>query len=389
MGRHKTKEEWIEWFRMFKEGKDNFWELYLSQVKHNVPKTIKSVKFVKKEFKRKYRKYKLYGDSIITSMTGKYSGPNKGRPKAKREIDWDFFTREELVEIAKRYEEIMEEKKKKEKMKEGQNFTFRISAICYLMGISMSGYYKNQSVEYKSKRNKNLESEITKLFHDNKQIYGRDRIAILLKNKGLNVSYRTVGRYMCALNLTCKTRMIRKKREIKNTNVKYLDLVKRNYNGEGIISTDVSYIPVKSNITNHAYLSVAIDHKTKEVLSHNFSLNNDIELVTNHFRQMDLDNKIVHSDHGNQYSSVEFKNLSQTKNFRISMSRIGNSLDNRESEYFFSNLKSEVLTKAETYKLEFSTVKKIIDDYISWYNKERIQSILNWKTPEQARMFNV
>ena len=46
-------------------------------------------------------------------------------------------------------------------------------------------------------------------------------------------------------------------------------------------------------------------------------------------------NFIIHSDHGYQYSSHDYLNFMKKHNGIISMSRVGNSLDNREIEYFF------------------------------------------------------
>ena len=46
-------------------------------------------------------------------------------------------------------------------------------------------------------------------------------------------------------------------------------------------------------------------------------------------------NFIVRSDHGSQYSSSDYLTFMEQNNRIVSMSRIGNSLDNREIEYFF------------------------------------------------------
>ncbi|UUM20641.1 IS3 family transposase [Mycoplasma sp. 2045] len=66
------------------------------------------------------------------------------------------------------------------------------------------------------------------------------------------------------------------------------------------------------------------------------------------------------------------------------MGRVGNSLDNREVEYFFSNIKSECLNFVNYKTICFDKLKNIIKDYIEWYNNERFQSVLNWKTPQQS-----
>ncbi|WP_337905238.1 hypothetical protein [Mesomycoplasma ovipneumoniae] len=46
------------------------------------------------------------------------------------------------------------------------------------------------------------------------------------------------------------------------------------------------------------------------------------------------------------------------------MSRVGNSLDNREAEYWFSTIKSECLNELDYSKITLGDLKKIIADYI-------------------------
>ncbi|SYV97003.1 Integrase-recombinase protein, partial [Mycoplasmopsis edwardii] len=49
----------------------------------------------------------------------------------------------------------------------------------------------------------------------------------------------------------------------------------------------------------------------------------------------------MHSDRGSAYSSIDYIDKIKSLNGKISMSRIGNSLDNREIEYFFRYLKAK------------------------------------------------
>lgn len=96
----------------------------------------------------------------------------------------------------------------------------------------------------------------------------------------------------------------KRKAESKNTNVRYKDLVKGNYNPEvdNIIATDVSYIPANLEERN-VYLSAAINHKTKYIESWKISATNDNQLVIDTIASLNRSEFIFHSDHGIQYSS--------------------------------------------------------------------------------------
>ncbi|WP_218675408.1 IS3 family transposase [Mycoplasmopsis anatis] len=75
-------------------------------------------------------------------------------------------------------------------------------------------------------------------------------------------------------------------------------------------------------------------------------------------------------------------------NGRTSYSRIGNSLDNREAEYWFSVLKTEFIRDLNVRNLTLKMLNDEIKKFINYYNNERIQSNLNWKTPKQFAMMS-
>ncbi|XBE78440.1 IS3 family transposase [Mesomycoplasma ovipneumoniae] len=234
---------------------------------------------------------------------------------------------------------------------------------------------------------------IKKSFLDNKGRYGRLRLSAYISMKyNINIHPRSLGRHLKRLNLVCKIRKRRRKSEIKNTKFVLPDIVKRDYNDKlnrNIFATDVTYIKAPRDVKeNHVFLSVIIEHKTKKIRDFKLSLNNDLNLVMDNiktFRSIDK-GFVIHSDHGFQYTSKVYIDKINKMGGTVSLSRIGNSLDNREVEYWFSIIKSECLNELNYSKITFEDLKKIIADYIFWYNNYRIQSILNWKTPQQYAM---
>ena len=67
------------------------------------------------------------------------------------------------------------------------------------------------------------------------------------------------------------------------------------------------------------------------------------------------------------------------------MSRVGVSLDNRPAEYFFNLIKAESINHLKGVERTFTNIKKNIDDYIIWYNEDRIQRTLNNDSPINFR----
>ncbi|MBG9244288.1 IS3 family transposase, partial [Corynebacterium belfantii] len=92
---------------------------------------------------------------------------------------------------------------------------------------------------------------------------------------------------------------------------------------------------------------------------------------------------MMHTDQGFQYQHSTWRNLIHDNGGVQSMSRKANCYDNAVMENFFGHLKTEM------YHGEvFGTVEEFtqaVEDYIQWYNTERIQQRLKGLTPMHYR----
>lgn len=83
------------------------------------------------------------------------------------------------------------------------------------------------------------------------------------------------------------------------------------------------------------------------------------------------DNCILHTDQGFQYTRKKYSIQLKENNIKQSMSRKGNCWDNAPIESFFSHMKSELLYLVDTKNP--NEIINLIDEYIYFYNNERIQ----------------
>ena len=148
----------------------------------------------------------------------------------------------------------------------------------------------------------------------------------------------------------------------------------------------------KRSGTIGCFLSAIKDLCTKEIVAHHISRCNDSELVLETFitafeEQKDATGKIagliVHSDQGFQYTSHAYHDMLPTVGAQISMSRRGNCLDNAAMESFFSHLKAEALYPYDIRSLD--EAQRRIEEFIQFYNNERIQRKLKKLTPVEYR----
>lgn len=92
---------------------------------------------------------------------------------------------------------------------------------------------------------------------------------------------------------------------------------------------------------------------------------------------------MLHSNQGWQYQMPIYQKKPKQNNIKQSMSRKGNCLDNAVIENFFGILKSELY-----YLKKYKTIKNLkadIQDYIRYYNQERISLTLNGMSPIKYR----
>lgn len=87
---------------------------------------------------------------------------------------------------------------------------------------------------------------------------------------------------------------------------------------------------------------------------------------------------VFHSDQGVQYCSDEVRKKLKTLDITQSMSRKGNCCDNAFVESFFHTLKNEL---EKTKFKDVEEARKMIREYINWYNRERIHSSLGYLSP--------
>jgi len=149
--------------------------------------------------------------------------------------------------------------------------------------------------------------------------------------------------------------------------------------------TDVSEF--KSN-EGKLYLSPIKDLYDESIVSYDISSNPDfnqtkrmIDIAFNTYNN--LEGLILHSDQGWQYQMKPYQQRLKDKGIKQSFSRKGNCMDNSLMENFFSIMKNEMY-----YGYTFKTkeeLRKAIEEYIIYYNTERINIKRKGLTPIEYR----
>ncbi len=205
--------------------------------------------------------------------------------------------------------------------------------------------------------------------------YGYRRVHIWLEKNGIFRDPKTVLRVMQKYGLLSVIRRM-KYRNYGEYLHKYPNLLNRDFSAERPNQkwvTDISYIHTKQGVL---YLSIIRDLYDNSIVAYKTGTEQNVNLVLSTIEEAKKKEKVtaelqLHSDQGFQYTSTAYFKLTQSYNITPSMSRRGNPYDNALAENFFSILKTECIyrVKLQTYE----EARLLIDEYIYFYNHQRIQ----------------
>ena len=270
--------------------------------------------------------------------------------------------------------------------------------------MSKSSYYYTVKAMNKEDIDAEIKTKIKTIFEKNKGRYGYRRITLTLKKQGENINHKKVKRLMKVLGLygiTPKAKYKSYKGDLNGTvknllldkevdEINHKTIYKRNFSTTSVNqkwTTDVSEFHISSG---KLYLSPILDMYNDEIISYDISESPNYAQITNMLNQAfckydNLKGLIMHSDQGWQYQMKSYHKILKDKGILQSMSRKGNCLDNSVMENFFGKMKNEMFYGHEYEFKTLDQLKEAMEEYIKYYNEERIKVKLKGLTPLQAR----
>lgn len=266
-------------------------------------------------------------------------------------------------------------------------YDYSIQSILKKIELSRSSYYSilsNDNYGTKDKKDE-IDFQYIKKVIDYKGFKkGSRTIYMMLPGMcGVHFGRAKILRLMKKYGYVCTVRKERPELKTNRENLKNNrkpNLLKRRFRlarPNEILLTDVSYIKYNTNKTE--YFSCIKDAVTGRIVNHVTSSTNDLSLATATIASLDsTENALFHSDQGVLYFNESFQNKLKSLGYEQSMSRRGNCWDNSSQESYFGHMKDECdFSKCSTPK----DVKRMVDEYVYYYNYERPQWSRNKMTP--------
>jgi len=266
-----------------------------------------------------------------------------------------------------------------------------IRVLCLYLKASPSGFYQWEKRQAqpcaRALEDQSLGQEIARIHARSRQTYGapriekelrkdgrchgRQRVARLLKEKGL--CGRQKGRY-----------------RVQTTDSNHDQPIAPNRLAEAPKATapnqlwvaDITYIETQEG---WLFLAAILDLYSRKIVGWAMSQRIDTPLVLRALAMALLHRRppaklLFHSDRGVQYASADYRQALDQAGLVASMSRRGNCNDNAAMESFWATLKLELV-----YRTRFATradARAQIFDYIeTFYNRQRAHSALDYHSP--------
>ena len=285
---------------------------------------------------------------------------------------------------------------------------YSLKILLRVSGLSKStySYYHSDKHIQADKRRKDederLLSIIKPIFEHHKSRYGYRRIILALKDKLAGINHKRIQRIMSSNNLLGKQPK-NKYHSYKGDNGEYKenlllhkevdeDKHKTKYVRDFSTTkpnekwtTDVSEFKAPGG---KLYLSPIMDMYDGSIISYDISTHPDFNqtkrMIDKAFEDNpSLEGLIFHSDQGWQYQMKPYQQWLKEKGILQSFSRKGNCMDNSLMENFFGIMKNEMYYSYEYKSLE--ELRKAMEEYITYYNTERINIKRKGLSPLQFR----
>lgn len=276
------------------------------------------------------------------------------------------------------------------------------------MAKSTYEYYNSdkhiKAVHRKETKDEKILAIIKPVFEKHKSRYGYRRIILSLNNDLQGVNHKRIQRIMRENGLFGK--------QAKHRYHSYKGddgESKENLLLDKIVDEQTSKITLKRNFSTTApnqkwttdvsmfkisegklYLSPIMDMYDGSIISYDISITADFNqakrMIDSAFNQFDdLNGLIFHSDQGWQYQMEPYKRWLKDRGIIQSFSRKGNCMDNSLMENFFGIMKNEMFYGEEATFETLDELKAAMEEYIRYYNEERISLKRKGLTPLQYR----
>ena len=232
--------------------------------------------------------------------------------------------------------------------------TYPVRLLCPVLQVSTSAFYEwihrgSPAVSDEDLDDAHAANQLRDAWVEHRRSYGARRLTAEIHDRGRGWNRKKVARLMTVAGIEgIHRRRHAKKRSRIGVGSVAPDLVGRRFVAEApdqLWVADISYLRTWEGFL---YLAVVLDACTRRVVGWAMADHLRRELVLDALgmalqQRKPVAGLIHHSDHGVQYTSIDFGRTLRTSGVVASMGSIGDAFDNAMAESFFATLKEEMI----------------------------------------------
>jgi putative transposase len=274
---------------------------------------------------------------------------------------------------------------------------YGVEPICKVLPIAPSTYYTHAARRADPKlrpdraiRDDALCPEIRRVFDENKQVYGADKIWRQLRRERFGVARCTVERLMRRLGIrgVVRGKVVKTTVSDKSTPCPR-DQVNRQFRAERPNALWVSDFTYVSTWAGFVYVAFVIDVFARRIVGWKASASARTDFVLDALEQALHARKPVgtarlihHSDRGSQYVSIRYTERLAEAGIEPSVGSVGDSYDNALAETINGLYKAELIHRRSWKNLE--AVELATLDWVHWFNHKRLLGPIGHIPPAEA-----
>jgi putative transposase len=275
---------------------------------------------------------------------------------------------------------------------------YGVEPICRVLPIAPSTYYAHKAWERdpslrsaRARRDEELKPEIRRVWDQNFQVYGSEKLWKQLNREGIRVARCTVARLMDALGLrgAVRGRSFKVTTHAATGTERPLDLVDRDFAAQRpneLWVSDLTYVRTGGRF---AYVAYVVDAFARRIVGWQISNSLRSDLALDALEQAigerlgdDPERLVHHSDRGVQYLSIRYTERLALAGIEPSVGSRGDSYDNALAETIIGLYKTELIYPRGPWSrledIELATL-----EWVWWFNNHRLLGPLGHVPPAE------
>lgn len=268
---------------------------------------------------------------------------------------------------------------------------YGVEPICEVLPIAPSTYYEHHARTQdpslrpaREVRDEGLRPQVSRVFAENDQVYGAQKVWKQLLREDVKVARCTVERLMRQLGLQGVTRG----RPFKVTTVPDASAVRppdrdfRAHRPNQLWVADITYVATWKGF---AYVAFVTDVFSRRIVGWRVSPSLRSDLALDALEQAlharpEAEGVVHHSDRGTQYTSIRYTERLAEAGVERSVGSVGDSYDNALAETINGLFKTEVIWRKGPWR-SIEAVEHATLVWVDWFNNRRLLEPLGYVPP--------